>query len=256
MIPTSIDAVPPAPRTPSPRASALVLSGSGGDTVVMLVGAGFLLLGTLFALVFCAGIPGDLLIDATGRTVKGELVSQRIDESTKVNGVHPTIMRFRYVYAGKPYTDESSTLTGLSGIHVNGDPIQLEVSTVDPSIARIAGTTRSWTGYGGLFVLIFPFVGASLLCFMIISRLRRRDAFINGTPVLVEIANADWDRSIRINGRNPWRVRWEFRVGSIMYDGSISAMDRSALDEVSQATQLIVLYNPSRPSSNVLYLDE
>ncbi len=255
MIPTSIDAVPPSPRTPSPRARSLVLGGGGGDTVSMLVGGLFLVLGTVFALVFCWDIPGDLLVATTGHTQRGELVSQKVDESVKVNGVHPTVVRFNYVYAGREYSAESSTLTGLSGIHENGSPVEVEVSTVYPSLARIAGTTRSWAGYPALFVLIFPVVGALLFSFAAISRLRRRDAFINGRPVLAQVTGADWDRSIRINGQNPFRVSWEFLVDGNPYSGFIRSMSRLALAEIAEATTLVVLYNPERPSSNTLYLE-
>jgi len=255
MLPTSIDAVPPAPREPSPRARALIFQLRAGQGAMVLTGSIFALVGCLFATIFCWGLPGDLAIALDGKVVQGELISQELNRSEKINGVHPTVLRFSYRIDGERYQAESSTI----GVVPRADPdgeLRIEVARSFPTVARVQGTHRGWAGFGGLLSLIFPAVGFFLVYRGATGHRRQIRAFTNGAPVLAEVTQTGLDPSLRINGRNPWRVCWEFLVDGRPHRGSLSSMSKLAIEDLLQAKQLVVLYDPEDPRANTVYVDD
>ena len=67
----SLDAVPPAPREPSPRARELIFRYQGSQKVLLLVGAIFLAIGVLLSVPMNWGLPSDLALSVGGRPSRG-----------------------------------------------------------------------------------------------------------------------------------------------------------------------------------------
>jgi hypothetical protein len=136
-----------------------------------------------------------------------------------------------------------------------GDEIPIEVAPFHPAWARVSGTTRSWTGYFGLFTVLFPSIGALVLVTAIRSRRRAIRAFTRGTPTVAKVVFSGQDRSVHINGRHPFQVVWQFQVDGKTYEGSVSSMDVFLIQPLSEATELIVLYDPADPRANTVFLE-
>jgi hypothetical protein len=247
--------IPPPPREPSPRARDLVFRYQGTQKALLLVGAIFAAVGTAMAIPFCWGLPSDLALAAAGRAQHGRVLSAELDRSVRINGRNPTAIQFSYSVDGVKYQGQSSTTDrALAAQARPDDSVPIEVSGLNPRWSRVTGSTRSMLGYAGLFVLIFPLVGFLLVGFAARSNRREIRAFVHGQPVKAKRVFAGLDRSTTINGRNPFRVDWEFRVDGSIYSGSISSMSTLALEDFAKAQELTVLYDPADPSVNTLWV--
>lgn len=252
--PVRLDAIPRVPRSPSPRARSLVFGYRGAQGVMLLIGLIFLGVGTLISSIFCWGLPGDLALAAAATPAQASVVSTEIVNNVKVNGAHPTLLKFRYRVAGENYDGESSTLDSSLRRLPKGAAVSIEYLPFAPRIARIVGTTRSMMGYTPVFVLIFPLVGAGLAFGAWRSNRREIRAFVHGTPILGQITYKGPDTSVTVNGRHPFKLEWQFQVGGAPYTGSFSTMNRGELGELANATELAVLYDPSKPAVNTLWI--
>lgn len=223
----------------------------------MLMGAIFLAVGLAMAVPFNWGLPSDVAIAASSRTLHAQVLSRELDRSTTINGRHPTEIRFTYSVDGQRYQGRSSTTDDALVRDAEPDSIvPIAVSSLNPRWARLPGTTRSLFGYGGLFVLLFPLIGALVAGFALRAHLRERRAFRLGTPALAKVVAYGPDYSTRINGRNPFRVRWEFRVEGDprVFTGGLSSMTMLSLEELGKSEEIVVLYDPDDPSINTAWV--
>ena len=110
-------------------------------------------------------------------------------------------------------------------------------------------------GYGGLFVLLFPVLGLVLAFFAVRSNRREIRAFVHGEPARAKVVFFGPDRSVQINGRNPFRLAWEFRVAERIFSGSLSSMSMLALEDLGKAEEIVVLYDPADPEVNTVWVD-
>ena len=252
----SLDCIPPAPREPSPRARELIFRYQGAQKAFLIVGIAFTAAGIAFAIPFNWGVPSDLAIAAGPLARHGQVLSAQVDRSVKINGRNPTLIRFAYTVDGRRYEGESSTLDGtLIGEARREASIPIQISSVNPQWARVAGSTRSMFGYGALFVLLFPILGLVLAFFAVRSNRREIRAFVHGEPARAKVVFFGADRSVQINGRNPIRLNWEFRVAESIYSGSLSSMSMLALEDLGKAEEIVVLYDPADPEVNTVWVD-
>jgi len=252
----ALDSVPPPPREPSPQARELIFRYQGGQQIMLIGGAIFAAFGLMFVIPFCWGLPSDVMIAAGGRAQHGRVLSRELDRSTKINGQSPTLIRFAYSVDGQRYEAESRTLdSDLIRSAAPDTTVPIQVAAVNPRWARVAGTTRSFFGYGALLVLIFPAIGFLLVGLAVRSNRRDIRAFVNGVPVAARVVRFGPDLSTRVNGRHPFQVCWEFRVEERIYSGSLSSMSMLALEDLGKAQELVVLYDPADPSINTAWVD-
>jgi hypothetical protein len=250
-----IDRIPKAPRMPSPRARQLVVNYGPAGFVLLLVGGIFSFVGVLISIGLCASVPGDLALAVAARTTKGVVTSISTVSNVTVNHVHPQELAFTYRVGGASYRAASSTLSPPASMH-QGASVPVEYFGPIPSVARIAGTTRTAGGLLMLFPLLFPIIGFTLLTVAVRGYRRRRRAFVHGTPALGAVVAFGLDASVRINGRNPTKLTWRFtdaRGGQ--YGGSVSTMNRMLLGERGIGAPIVVLYDPSNPNVNTLWVD-
>jgi hypothetical protein len=246
--------VPPAPRQPSARARDLVFGYQGSQGVRRTIGLVFFLFGSVMSTIFCWGIPGDLAIALLGTTVKGTVTGTEILTSVSVNHRHPQVTHFTFRYEGATYESSSSTLSYTSGQPRAGTPVNVELFSLIPSIARLESNTRSSTGYGTLFVLLFPLIGGALALSAFLENRREIRAFLHGTAALARVTYQGPDTSTKVNGRHPYKIEWQLVVGPSVYKGAISHMDRNAIAELAAGGQILVLYDPRAPRINTVYV--
>ncbi len=227
----------------------------GARAVTLLVGLIFTAIGVLFSVIFAGDIPSDVAILTTGRPAEGRVVSAVVDTSTAVNGRHPIVIRFEYTVAGKRFRAESSTIDASALALAPAEAVPIEVASIRPTWARMAGTTRSWAGYFGAFVFVFPVVGVVVMAAAMRGRRRAVRAFVHGRPTMAKVVFAGWDEHYSINGRNPFKLAWEFRAADgAVYRGSLSSMNSTDLEPFAKDGEVVVLYLPNFPQINTLFV--
>lgn len=251
--PVRLDAIPRAPRSPSANARSLVFAYRGSQGVMLLMGLIFLGVGTLMSTLLCWGLPGDLALALAGAPAQASVVSTETG-NVKINGAYPELLKFRYRVGGASYDGESSTLDSSLRSTPKGAAVRIEYLPFAPEIARVVGTTRSTRGYVTIFLLILPVGGGAFAFGAWRSNRREIRAFVHGTAVVGQITYQGPDMTVKVNGRHPFKLEWEFQVGGTRYTGSFSTMSRGELGEVANATELAVLYDPSKPAVNTLWV--
>jgi hypothetical protein len=247
--------IPPAPREPSRRARKLIFAYQGVQKVSLLVGAIFLGVGLLLSIPFCWGVPVDVAIALAHREQPGTILSARLDTSTRINGEHPTVVAYSYrTEAGELRGDCSTRDAAILEAAQPGASYPVQVARLNAGWSRLSGTTYSWTGYWGLFTLLFPIVGATTVGFAIRSNRREIRAFRHGHPILAKVVARGENPSVSVNGRHPFMVAWEFKVNDEVYSGSLSSMSLLALEELMNRDEIPVLYDPSNPAINTVFV--
>jgi hypothetical protein len=250
-----LSSIPPAPRQASPEAKRLILSYQGSQWVMLIMGIAFLTFGAIFPVVFCWGLPVDLAIDVSGQTVQGRGMGATLNRSVRINRAHPTRVRFAYEVDGQSYTGEVSTFDSSTiAAGTSGGPLFIEVAGVDPSWARVEGTTYAAFGYSAVFSALFPFIGFALFRSAVRSNRREVAAFTHGVPARATVVFAGEDTTTKVNGRHPLIVRWSFTLNGQEYTGSLSGFDRDFLERFAEGDEVAVLYLPEEPSTNTLYV--
>jgi hypothetical protein len=253
--PVQLDAIPPAPRAPSPRAKSLVFGYRGAQGVKLLVGLIFLAVGTLMSSIFCWGLPLDVALATMGTAAQATVIGTETVSNVEVNGAHPTRIRFRYRAGGQTYEGDSSTLdSSIRRTARAGEPVGIDVLGFAPGVARVTGTTLSTMGYAGVFVLIFPTVGAVFAFGAWRSNRREIQAFTHGRPIAARVTYAGADMSVTVNGSHPLKVEWQFEIDGKSYTGAISSMSAADLGGLVNAKDVAVLYDPRDPKVNTVWV--
>lgn len=253
--PINLGVVPPAPRTPSPRARDIVFGYQGKQRIKLIIGLVFCVVGLIPTLLFGWTMPVDLALDVAGDTYKGTVVSAALNTNVRINKRHPTRIVFTYKVDGVKYEGDSSTLkSSIVSRAAPGSAVTVEALSSFPSLARIEGTTFGTMGYAGGFTLIFPLVGAFLALHAYRENQREIRAFTIGLPTLANVTFRGLDRTSKSNGRHPYKVEWALTVDGKRYTGSISHMEPSALGELLSGPQIIALYDPKDPNVNTVYI--
>jgi hypothetical protein len=248
--------VPPPPREPSARARELVFGYQGGQWILLIVGVMFTAMGSLFTLVFGWGLPYELLLDISASTIEGRLVSAELDPSYKINKRSATRVTVEYEIGKRTYRAEAVTIDhDLLERAEPGARLDVEYLDWDPEVSRVAGQTRYFFGHIGLFVLIFPALGLTLLFFAVRSNRREIRAFTHGEAAIARVVYFGEDLTTKQNNRHPTIVRWELDLDGKTYTGDLSHMERSKLAELENAQELIVLHDRDDPRINTAWIE-
>lgn len=137
---------------------------------------------------------------------------------------------------------------------------------------RIFGTI--WTAIDGGFTLVTAIVAiatgatqvllATALCafgtlvgvaLLLAGRKRRTDAiavFRDGVEVEAEVVSVVHDKSVRVNGKSPWRIAYRYDVAGRTHRGSHASWTDEK-PQVAPGAKVIALHDASRPSRSVLW---
>jgi hypothetical protein len=245
--------VPPPPRAPSERARALVFRRQGVGFVLLLMGAIFVGVGGFIAVLFAHDFPADLAITARGRAAAGRVVSTVVDRHLRINNRHPTVITFDW--------DDERGRHEATSMTIDGDVVARAQpgSVVDLEVAgdrgRVRGTTISPLGLYSFFLLIIPLVGIVLVAAASTSRRRRIRAFTIGRAIVARVTKRGLDYAVRINGRHPTMVCWEFSLEGRAFKGKISSMKPELVEPLGQGDDILVLYDPDNPRINTCWVE-
>jgi hypothetical protein len=247
--------VPSPPRTPSPRARRLVFRYQAGQWAMLIAGGGLFVFGAIFLAAFGWGVQADLALSFSRTNAVGHVISTHLNRNVTVNGVHPTVIRFRYPTSDGDRVGECSTRDeDRIAAAIVGAEIPVEVSPTHPSWARVAGTTSSDLGLWALLFGILPAIALTLMFFAVRTHRRRIRAFTYGRDTKARVTFSDWDRTTRINGRHPYRMEWEFKTEGSVFTGSISTLDSSLVEDLMKQQEITVLYDPMNPDINTVFV--
>jgi hypothetical protein len=248
--------VPAAPRSPSPRARALIFAYEGRQFAQLIVGVMFLVVGGGLTLLFDWRLPAELAITLGGHAATGHVSDAQIERNITVNGRHPTALTFTYDVGGVRHTGLSSTIDAdVVAAAQPGADVPIEVAGLNANWARVRGTTISILGLWGLLMLLMPALGLSLLLVVVRANRREVRAFIHGQPIVARVVFAGPDPTTRVNGRHPLLVRWEFMSEGRLFEGSISSLKQLLIEPLLQREELVVLYDPQNPNINTCYVE-
>jgi hypothetical protein len=74
----------------------------------------------------------------------------------------------------------------------------------------------------------------------------------DGVAAKGEIIDVQENYSVRINGRNPWVIRYQFQVNGQTFNGEISTLNPAG-KEFQAGNAVCVLYLPAEPQWNCIY---
>lgn len=249
----SLPTVPPPPREPSERARGLIHAYTGSQSVKRLLGGIFTLLGVVLFAVLGQGLVVDVVIAAAGSNEQGKILDVRTVNNVEVNGVHPRAIRFEYGKAR--HRGESSTLSvGWASSLQRGQTIDVEAVPGWPTFARVKGTSVSELGPFAAFFLIFALVGAPLFISAVRSNNREVRAFKYGIATVGRVVEFGHDYSVKVNGRHPTRLSWEFDAEGKSYKGHLTHMDAGVLRPLVAGNKVAVVYDKKDPRANTLYV--
>jgi len=103
-------------------------------------------------------------------------------------------------------------------------------------------------GLGGLFVAL----GAGMLLFGIRSGLNKIRPYELGQATVGEIIDIHRDYSMMVNGRNPWRIYYQFETSTTPYEGSVLTWQNAERTH-KVGNRVYVLYMLENPDQNALY---
>jgi hypothetical protein len=245
--------IPNAPRTPSPRARALIFRYQGLQFVLRLIGMLLFFIGLAVAIPLNWNLKEDLALDLSSKPAVGRVLELGINSNVRINSRHPTVIRFRYTGddGGELFGESSTINRQIIAAAIVGADIPLDVHA---GVARVRGTHYSLFGMAGLAFLAMPFVG--LILWWIAARSNRREvrAFTDGKPIVGQVTFAGEDHFTRVNGRHPLQIKWEFTVAGERYTGSISAIDRELMGDLMQRKLVPVLYDAMNPRINTVWV--
>lgn len=107
---------------------------------------------------------------------------------------------------------------------------------------------------GGLFLMLFPLIhlliGVGTLWYVFGRRRRRLRIYRMGEVAMATIDGVGQNRSIKVNGRNPYEMTWSFDVDGHRFHDKKSSFDERLLD-FAPGDRLWVLYDPADPEESV-----
>ncbi len=244
--------VPPPPREPTKRTRGIIHAYTGAQFVGRLLGMIFTAIGLVMFLAFGTDMIFDVAVSVAGKPVKGVVTGVHTLSSVRVNHSHPRVIEFSFDgHHGASSTLDFSRFRDFQP----GSPVDVDAVPGWPAAARVHGTMRSPVGWFGLFPL--PFLGVGLIALFIAVRSNRREirAFRFGVAAVGRVKSIGLDRSVRVNGRSPTLLSWEFDVAGKTYGGSLSHMDGGVLRPLVAADHTVaVVYDPKDPRANTLYV--
>lgn len=250
---------PQAPRTPSPRAHHLIFKYQGSELVTLIIGIVFTLIGSLVSAVFGYELFANGLIASSPMTTRATPKDTYIQNNVKINGVRPTCLQYVYVVDETEY-ENSFCSVDISAHRIQKEAVfdgfvEVEYASFAPSISTVKGFSSGPFGWIGVFPLLFPIIGLTLVVVSIRHNRSEIYAFRYGVITKGSITYRGHDRSTKMNGRHPYLLQWEFVVGDQTYTGKITSMTTHLFGPLWQSRDVYVLYDEKNPRRNTVYLD-
>lgn len=106
----------------------------------------------------------------------------------------------------------------------------------------------------GLYFVFFPLIhlaiGLLLLRYVFSRRKRRQSLYRDGEVAMATVDGVGFNRSVRVNGRNPREMTWSFALDDQRFHDKRSSFD-DRLATFAPGDRLWVLYDPDDPEESV-----
>lgn len=73
-----------------------------------------------------------------------------------------------------------------------------------------------------------------------------------GDAAVGQILSVDQNYSVRVNGRSPWLIRYQFQHDGLGYEGQVSTLNTPGAS-LQAGKEAYILYLPQIPNKNTLY---
>lgn len=107
---------------------------------------------------------------------------------------------------------------------------------------------------GGLVMAGVPLVhlgiGVAAIWYGLHSRHRRRDLAVRGVATVADVAQVGRDPMVKINGQNPFKLEYHFKIDGETYTGKRRSMNRAMTAHIPDDS-IWVVYDPDDPSRNM-----
>ena len=194
-------------------------------------------------------------LGARGFTVQSIEVDAGVDEGSPVHnhaGPTPRLEPIADRPPPAPRTVDRKSITAPGGmvlLLVGG------IFTVVGSIFVLTGIGLLLSGNNvgwaiGGFPLIHLSIGVAMLYYSLSRRAERRRIAETGESAVAVIQSTGYDTKVRINGRNPFKIEFDFEVDGAAYSGKRSTMN-SDITNHQLHDRIWVLYDPADPNKNI-----
>jgi hypothetical protein len=240
--------IPPAPREPSAAAQEALFQLRSTRLIWLVVGILWATLGWIVPYFFAQGIASDLLLSVWSQKSSGVITEVKESDGLPINRVYPQSIFYEYTVEGQSLKGLSKTFDDERAKQLKpGQSIELEVFSPYPSLSRVTDTNISQYGVMGFFTIGFPLLGFVLIGVVLGRRDRERRAYTHGTATIARCITS------QKKGTQLW-FRWEFEVDGRLRFGEIFTREHPALIALLPEKELAVLYNPSDPRDNCIYI--
>lgn len=103
-----------------------------------------------------------------------------------------------------------------------------------------------------LLGILFLGAGAGLLAWRYQAVQRVVSVLRDGEATRGEIVDVQPNYSVRINGRNPWIIRYRFQANGVSQEGKVSTLNEPG-QQLQQGRAVCVLYLPGTPQYSSIY---
>ncbi len=103
-----------------------------------------------------------------------------------------------------------------------------------------------------LLGIVFLGAGVALLVWRYQMAQRVVSVLRDGDATRGEIINVQQNYSVRINGRSPWVIRYQFRANGTSQEGKVTTLNEPG-QRLQPGKAVNVLYLPGAPNSNSIY---
>lgn len=93
-------------------------------------------------------------------------------------------------------------------------------------------------------------VGLGMVAYVVSWRSKRWRTYREGEVVMATIEKSDYNRHVRVNGRNPFQLVWTFDIDGTPYRGKRSTFDKRTTAFVP-GEKMWAIYRPSAPKHSV-----
>ncbi|MHC4873323.1 MAG: hypothetical protein ACYTFY_15875 [Planctomycetota bacterium] len=243
-------------RQPKPRSVPgdifkKALKNSFGGALGFVLGIFFFIFGAVFSFIFFPWTIGtELQLDmgtpeiAEGKITSTEKTSMSVGGGKHSKGTPVYRIRFSFNAEGKNDIRGVSYVTGNR--YSRGSGVRIEYIKGSPESCRIKGLRTSAFGYGGLFVVIFPAVGAVIFIIAFNSRRKTKTVLQNGEFSMGQIAEVK-ATNVKVNNQTRYKVSVSFDLNGFDKTSTYNAYGPAvsfARNKMESEEPVGILYNP------------
>jgi hypothetical protein len=234
-------AIPPELLRSTPREAKLTAAGVLAWVLVVLLGVGGIVGGTLtfFAADRWTSLKNEMR--SSGVTVEGTVTQLR-----KTSGKNPErLVSYRYTVEGHDYQNRMRMSLRRSAQFSIGSTVQVRYLPRDPQIGWLQGFEPSGAP---IFLVPLILLVSGLLVFLLLWNLRRqRTLLTEGRPTLATVLSVD---KVRKGDKRGLRVKYDFEILSGATRSGSKVIHRNP---PAVGSTIIVLYDRENPSAQIQY---